>query len=655
MARAVGAAPQIGSLLGSATWSNSTAVLGIDTTSGNFTYGGNITQGLALSKLGANTLTLTGSSTNYPGATTVSAGSLQLGDGLSGSDVSLATSGMSNNAAVLYNVFGTQTANYPISGSGSLTKLGPGLLALGGSNTYSGNTLVSQGTLQLGSNLALQNSVLDTTGTGALVFSSGVNTPTLGGPHRRQEPAHARQCHGAYPRSRQRHQPDLFRRFGQRGQHVAHRHGVRHASALRHEHLYRRDDRQRRHAGGREYPLSSSFSVAGGAGLTVRTASGTAGWTSGQITSLLAGSWGNNAVLGIDTSNGNFTYGGSITQGLALSKLGANSLTLTGSNTSYSGATAVSGGSLQLGDGIGGSDVSLATSGMTNNAAVLYNVGLSQTASYSISGNGSLTKLGAGVLTLGGSNTYSLGTTLSAGQLNINNASALGTGPFTISGGTIDNTSGGSITLSTGNAQSWNGNFIYAGSTNSLNLGTGAVTLGGNRQVTVAANTLTVGGPISGGYSLTKAGNGTLTLGGSNTYSGGTTLSTGQLNVNNASALGTGTFTISGGTIDNTSGGNFTLSTNNPQNWNGNFTYLGSANNLNLGTGAVTLSANRQVTVTANTLTVGGNITGNANSLTKAGNGMLTLSGVNNIYTGGTTISGWHAGCRKQFRAVPGR
>ena len=79
--------------------------------------------------------------------------------------------------------------------------------------------------------------------------------------------------------------------------------------------------------------------------------------------------------------------------------------------------------------------------------------------------------------------------------------------------------------------------------------------MSGSRTVTVASNTLTVGGAISGsGYSLTKAGTGTLTLAGSNTYSGGTTLSAGQLNINNAAALGTGTFTISGGTIGNTSG-----------------------------------------------------------------------------------------------------
>jgi autotransporter-associated beta strand protein len=157
----------------------------------------------------------------------------------------------------------------------------------------------------------------------------------------------------------------------------------------------------------------------------------------------------------------------------------------------------------------------------------------------------------------------------------------------------------------------------------------------------VNANNLTVGGVISGsGFSLTKAGSGTLTLAGANTYTGGTIINAGTLNINNASALGTGTFTIAGGSnavIDNTTGSAITLSTNNAQAWNGNFTFTGTQS-LNLGTGAVTLGASRTVTVSANNLTVGGIISGSGFGLTKAGNGTLTLSGAN-TFSGSTTVN----------------
>jgi autotransporter-associated beta strand protein len=278
-------------------------------------------------------------------------------------------------------------------------------------------------------------------------------------------------------------------------------------------------------------------------------------------------------------------------------------------------------------------------------------------------GTGTLTKDGAGALTLSGANTYTGGTTLSVGTLNINNAAALGgaAGVFTITGGAIDNTSGGSITLSNNNAQAWDGDFTFTGN-NALNLGTGAVTLGADRQVTISASELTVGGIIGDGgnaYSLTKAGAGTLTLSGNNTYTGlttiiagtlnltgdntvatgGVTVTSGTLNLGSATALGTGTLALNGGTIDNSSGGSLTLTTNNVQAWDGDFTFTGN-NALNLGTGAVTLGADRQVTISASELTVGGIIGdgGNAYSLTKAGAGTLTLSGAN-TYTGLTTLS----------------
>lgn len=219
------------------------------------------------------------------------------------------------------------------------------------------------------------------------------------------------------------------------------------------------------------------------------------------------------------------------------------------------------------------------------------------------------------------------------------------------------------------------GTFSITDDGGSNNLGAAVVTTqagGGNLLVTANGN-LTFSGVVSGTGGLSKGGTGSLTLSGANTYTGGTILGNGTLNINNASAIGTGTLNISGSTtIDNTSAGDITLSTNNKQDWNGDFTYAGSlGRNLNLGTGNVGLnSATRTVTVSAGTLTVGGIISegvatgpgdkkegvltpsidppslidppdppdGSGAGITKAGAGTLILSGAN-TYTGATTVN----------------
>ena len=118
---------------------------------------------------------------------------------------------------------------------------------------------------------------------------------------------------------------------------------------------------------------------------------------------------------------------------------------------------------------------------------------------------------GTGALTIAVAS-YCKNTVLNSGTLNLNQAFSINGNAnqtFIVNGGTIDNTSGGAIGLTANSPTNiWNGDFTYVG-TGSLNLGGGAVTLGGNRQVTCNANTLTVGGVISdgsSGYSLTKAG-----------------------------------------------------------------------------------------------------------------------------------------------------
>lgn len=189
--------------------------------------------------------------------------------------------------------------------------------------------------------------------------------------------------------------------------------------------------------------------------------------------------------------------------------------------------------------------------------------------------------------------------------------------------------------------------------TGNVGVGTGRLSLvlakDGNFDVLNSGAAANVGVVVSGAFNLAKTGAGKLTLSGTNTFGGSGktfTLAAGTLNINNASALGSSsnTFVISGGTLDNTSAGNITTS-NYAQTWNANFTYAGSiGNNLDLGTGAVSLGSaagtTRSVTVSSNTLTVGGIISNGttANSLTKLGSGTLVLGGAS-AYTGTTTVS----------------
>src|SRR5208283_4779808 len=88
-----------------------------------------------------------GSST-YSGPTTVNGGALQLGDGTSGHDGSIAGN-IVNNAALVYNLYGSQTYSGTIDGAGSLTKTGNGILTLARAQNYGGATIVNGGTLQL--------------------------------------------------------------------------------------------------------------------------------------------------------------------------------------------------------------------------------------------------------------------------------------------------------------------------------------------------------------------------------------------------------------------------------------------------------------------------------------------------------------------------
>jgi len=139
----------------------------------------------SLTKTGTGLLTITNSNA-YTGSTTISGGTLQLGDGTVGHDGSLATSSVSVSGATLaYNLAGSQTPSYSITGTGGkLVKSGTGTLTLSGTNkSYTGSTTVSGGTLALadvGTSFASAPSIASTATLVLSASNSTVDTMILG-------------------------------------------------------------------------------------------------------------------------------------------------------------------------------------------------------------------------------------------------------------------------------------------------------------------------------------------------------------------------------------------------------------------------------------------------------------------------------------------
>ena len=159
--------------------------VGIDTTQGSFSYAPSFaTTTLGLNKLGGNTLTLTGSSGIYTGLTTVSAGTLQLGNGTT--DFAPLSGNVVNNATLVYDLKGNQTYSGGISGSGNLVKTGAATLNFAPVNvthSYTGATAITGGTLKLLPGTIAVNGFNGTTGDGAgwSVNSTSITTTAFTG------------------------------------------------------------------------------------------------------------------------------------------------------------------------------------------------------------------------------------------------------------------------------------------------------------------------------------------------------------------------------------------------------------------------------------------------------------------------------------------
>ena len=261
-----------------------------------------------------------------------------------------------------------------------------------------------------------------------------------------------------------------------------------------------------------------------------------------------------------------------------------------------------------------------------------------------------LTKTGSGILTLGGANTYTGLTTISAGALNIQNATALGTtaAGTTVSAGAALQIQGnitvgaealtlnGSGVASDGALRNISGNNSWAGavtlgsaSTIASDAGTlthsGTLANGGFVATYGGAGNITASGIISGAGGLTKTGAGTLTLNGAaaNTFTGNTTVSGGTLSAKADGALGATTkVTINtGGTVllSSATAGNDRISNSAEIALAGGTFHTGGFSET---VGKMTLSAN-------STLDFG------------TGTSRLTFNGASSLGTSGLTVLNW--------------
>jgi autotransporter-associated beta strand protein len=267
---------------------------------------------------------------------------------------------------------------------------------------------------------------------------------------------------------------------------------------------------------------------------------------------------------GVENGGRDYTIGSTGGFGIAngsgpasLTKNGLGTVTLTSTN-SYTGTTAITEGTLRLGDGTADGDIASSASIANDGTLVFDRSAGSFTYGNVISGFGTLVKDGAGTQILTGDNTMSGVITVNAGTLQVGNGGTTGS------------------------------------------LGTSSVTNDAS-LVFNRSNAFTVGNAISGTGSLTQAGTGAVTISGNNAYSGGTTLNSGTtILVGANNALGTGVVTLAqgavlgtnpGGALPNaivapaattstlsTNGGNLTL--------NGNLSGSGNLNRLATGNAA---------------------------------------------------------------------
>jgi fibronectin-binding autotransporter adhesin len=492
-----------------------------------------------------------------------------------------------------------------ISGTGGIIKVGSGLLTLGVVNSYTGDTTISSGVLQINS-----TSTLGSTSTpGTLKLSGGtLNT--------------SNSTAASIPNAAVVTADSAITTTSTAATPVVNFTGTLSGTAGT---LTLRND-----------------AASGGGVFDVRFSGGD--FTMGRPIVIANGVSGTTRLNDFNTTGTTHTYNGVIS-GTGSFRRSA-STAATGGDTIFSAANTFSGGVL-LNDGAIGLGIdsvgpagavtsgplgtgTLTVGGAAANAEAIYASGGARTVNNAIllnTTNSLLTVKGTNDLTLGGviSGSGPL-TKTDSGTLTLTNANTY-TGTTTISNGTLQLGNGGTTgSLSTSSAIVDNANFSI------------------NRSNPVTQGTDFSGAAITGTGALSKSGGGTLTLNAANTYQGGTSVTAGTLLVINTTGSGTGTTsvtvtnsgtTLSGGTTNGTGGITGAVNINPSANLSPGTSGNGAGTTAILHTGALTLVSGSNFNVDISNTTPG---TGYDQIIA---NGISALSGANlAVTTSGTLTTG---------------